>query len=361
MRRISFTDNQKRSLRVDKELGSMNEVKVTNAVGEIAFSYHARTYQNVALSAVIINRKKVKVESWEEAIKTVLLQLKEDSPKVFKGLKDEGVLNWTDSELNVITPRNISSGEFAIRCIKGLQWLIRMMGINLERVKIKYGRTAFLTHTTRPVVSNNLGGVHTLKSGVTIQGGTGQTKKSIGKKGGQPLNHLKRGQGKIVVCALCGAKVIEDNFQQHLQCVHKGEDLDGQNLILPLGKTAPNTHTYKQPQVIKRASQDGMTTCKYCGVQLKSCNVQRHLRKVHNGKERLLIVSCSQHQGVKQPPEKIYTVVNGEVIRLKNGQGEIDHTIARSSSDSEDTWIGMGHLARDNGRFGSIIGEDYAD
>jgi hypothetical protein len=104
-----------------------------------------------------------------------------------------------------------------------------------------------------------------------------------------------------------------------------------------------------------------MVICKYCGAQLKSCNVQRHLRKVHNGKGMPAIVSYPQHQGVKQPPEKIYTVVNGEVIRLKNGQGEIDHTIARSSSDSEDTWIGMGHLARDNGRFGSIIGEDYAD
>lgn len=163
-----FTDNQTRSFRIEKDLGLLNESKITNAAGEIAFSYHARTYQNVALSAVIINGKKVNVESWEEAIKTVLLQLKEDSPKVFKGLKEEGLLNWTDSELDVITPREISSGEFVIRCIKGLQWLIRMMGINLERVKIKYGRTAFLTHTTRPIVSNNLGGVYTLKSGVTI-------------------------------------------------------------------------------------------------------------------------------------------------------------------------------------------------
>lgn len=150
----------------------------------------------------------------------------------------------------------------------------------------------------------------------------------------------KKGQGEIVVCALCGAKVIVDNFQQHLQCVHMGEDLDGQNLILP---------------------QNGMTTCKFCGVQLKSCNLQRHLRKAHNGKEKPVIVSYPQHQGVKHPPEKIYTVVNGEMICLKNGDVKADHTIARSSSDSEDTWIGMGHFARDNGRFGSIIGEDYAD
>ncbi len=361
MRRNPFTDNQMRSLRVDKELGSLNEVKITNAVGEIAFSYHARTYQNVALSAVIINGKEVKVKSWKEAIKTVLLQLKEDSPKVFKGLKDEGLLSWTDGDLNVIIPRNISPGEFVIRCIKDLQWLIRMMGINLERVKIKYGRTAFLTHTTRPVVSNNLGGVYTLKSGVTIQVGTGQTKKSIGKKGGQPLNHLKKGQGETVVCALCCAKVKFSNFQQHLLSAHKGEDLDGQNLILPFGKKAPNTHSYPQPQVVKQEPQNGMVICKYCGAQLKSCNVQRHLRKVHNGKGMPVIVSYPQHQGFKQSPEKIYTVVNGEVIRLKNEQGEIDHTIARSSSDSEDTWIGMGQLARDNGRFGSIIGEDYAD
>ena len=55
-----------------------------------------------------------------------------------------------------------------------------------------------------------------------------------------------------------------------------------------------------------------------------------------------------------------YIVENGVVVRIGTGH-TASHTIARSSSDAEDTWIGMGHLARDNGRFGSIIGEDYAD
>ena len=55
-----------------------------------------------------------------------------------------------------------------------------------------------------------------------------------------------------------------------------------------------------------------------------------------------------------------YIVENGVVVRIGTGSTS-SHTIARSSSDSEDTWIGMGHFARDNGRFGSICGVDYAD
>lgn len=54
-----------------------------------------------------------------------------------------------------------------------------------------------------------------------------------------------------------------------------------------------------------------------------------------------------------------YVVENGVVVRIGSSGG--NRTIARSDSDSDDTWIGMGHFARDNGRFGSIDGVDYAD
>lgn len=52
-------------------------------------------------------------------------------------------------------------------------------------------------------------------------------------------------------------------------------------------------------------------------------------------------------------------VVGRTLDRRVEGHG--DSAIVRSKSDSEDTWKGFGHIARDNGRYGSIDGVDYAD
>lgn len=57
-----------------------------------------------------------------------------------------------------------------------------------------------------------------------------------------------------------------------------------------------------------------------------------------------------------------YIVVNGEPIFLKHGHDTRDGRIVRSDSSSEDYWRGFGVGRPDNnGRFGSIIGEDYSD
>lgn len=55
-----------------------------------------------------------------------------------------------------------------------------------------------------------------------------------------------------------------------------------------------------------------------------------------------------------------YIVVDGVVVPMSNGGVQTD-TIVRSSSDYEDVWKGVGYIARDNGKYGSISGEDYAD
>lgn len=56
-----------------------------------------------------------------------------------------------------------------------------------------------------------------------------------------------------------------------------------------------------------------------------------------------------------------YVVQNGLVIFLNSDTDTRDGRIARSGSDSEDYWKGFGVGHPDNGRFGGINGEDYAD
>lgn len=58
-----------------------------------------------------------------------------------------------------------------------------------------------------------------------------------------------------------------------------------------------------------------------------------------------------------------YIVEGGVVVFVNRGGavGTSERTICRSGSDSEDYWKGFGIGAPDNGRFGSIIGEDWAD
>lgn len=63
-----------------------------------------------------------------------------------------------------------------------------------------------------------------------------------------------------------------------------------------------------------------------------------------------------------QIPSGTYHIINGQPVFLtRNADSDEEQEIARSASEAEETWTGMGHMARDNGSFGSIIGEDYAD
>ena len=108
------------------------------------------------------------------------------------------------------------------------------------------------------------------------------------------------------------------------------------------------------------------TTCPQCGCSVKAKKLNRHMKRSH-GPKRLIgsnvgptAISSTKTESGFSCSGFSYIVENGVVVRIGTGSTS-SHTIARSSSDSEDTWIGMGHLARDNGRFGSIIGEDYAD
>lgn len=56
-----------------------------------------------------------------------------------------------------------------------------------------------------------------------------------------------------------------------------------------------------------------------------------------------------------------YITVNGVVVMQGSDGFGGDGRISRSSSESEDTWKGVGFIARDEGRYGSLDGELYSD
>ena len=53
--------------------------------------------------------------------------------------------------------------------------------------------------------------------------------------------------------------------------------------------------------------------------------------------------------------------VGGEVEFVKPGGNSKTDGIARSESETGEDWKGLGHIARDNGRYGTIDGADYTD
>lgn len=57
-----------------------------------------------------------------------------------------------------------------------------------------------------------------------------------------------------------------------------------------------------------------------------------------------------------------YVVVDGVVVRGRSNQRNLaDEDIRIARTDNADYWVGFGHLARDDGRFGGIDGDDYLD
>lgn len=56
-----------------------------------------------------------------------------------------------------------------------------------------------------------------------------------------------------------------------------------------------------------------------------------------------------------------YIVVDGVVVMHGSAGFGGDDRISRASSESEDTWKGVGYIARDGGRYGGLDGEEYSD
>ncbi len=96
-------------------------------------------------------------------------------------------------------------------------------------------------------------------------------------------------------------------------------------------------------------------------------NARKEKRRKEQDKRRANVKKRKQRpaDSVCSTPvlEGTYILVNGvvEFIKPMRGNGNNETRIIRSESDSEDTWKGLGFMARDNGRFGSILGEDFAE
>ncbi len=90
----------------------------------------------------------------------------------------------------------------------------------------------------------------------------------------------------------------------------------------------------------------------------------RHAEKVVSDNPHDLLKSRTATNSVKYSASEssgFYVLVDGVVEYIGRRNEPSERVIARSESSTEDAWIGMGHFARDNGQFGSISGEDYAD
>lgn len=119
----------------------------------------------------------------------------------------------------------------------------------------------------------------------------------------------------------------------------------------------------------KRPEKLVIPLCKH--EEKKKSKKARHWHPAVVKKERLSAGGCSRRQnGVTRidystPPPSGYLISPDGVVIGRSSSRRYDEqrepSITRSGSDSEDTWKSFGHMARDNGRYGAINGEDYAD
>lgn len=293
--------------KIQKVLSSLSEYSIKNEVfgGKIITLAHAASVlSGYYLTEIAIQGKAFPVTSWGKALKLFLFILAKNYPRLIQKWKTEGLLTWvnftkTESGTSVMLIPGHQKSIVEWQIAK-LQWLILKCRLKLGNVTL------------------NLKSKKRLKSGMSLQP--------------IPCHRYCYPKSK-------NSQEPETSLLGHEEMFRKqNSHLDNHSVAWIEGGSVTNENKGK-PHETRRKT----------------------MTKEPPSKNLITTPSAKLFWVTNTPSSEIrYIVENGVVVRLGRGTTG-NHEVARSSSDAEDTWIGMGHFARDNGRFGSIDGVDYAD
>ena len=145
----------------------------------------------------------------------------------------------------------------------------------------------------------------------------------------------------LKICPVCGIRVRK--LGRHMDKAHKGRSFDQHMTCVTNADhgNCVNTSTRRLGVPTPIGSM---------GKKKKKKGSRGHSPKTWK-------YEAPQNDGYLISPDGI---VVGRISR-SCGSARCESSVTRSESDCEDYWKGFGHIARDNGRYGSIDGVDYAD
>ena len=294
---------------------------------------------NYNLVEIFFNGMRYSVSGWQDALALVLGVFAKERKDDIEFLEVAGQLKWIRANkpgtgmLEALRTGDCTANfQNILSVCRRLQWMFLMCGIPLNAVAVRYN--AYTDAEWQRLLVR------------------------------EAEERAKEEERRRLQLARVTEKKVKEEERHNLQVQRQAQD----KRLVQLVKCADSNEAARRELI-----EYGFSRCSKCGSWVKDKNLARHSRRclrlgvsMPKGKKGTVrnITSHRTNVDYSTPvPEGTYIVVDGVVVfvNARHGNKSNDARITRSSSDSEDTWKGFGYIARDNGRFGGVIGEDYAD
>ncbi len=360
------------------------------------------------------------VKSWQDALVTLLVWAAREQSHNLEILQQSGLLNWItpqDSGSEITSAIQTGRADFSLlglqEVCRRIQWLLLMFGIGLNAAALKadlytdaeWDRICEEEARKREAEARERAERMARLEDARKQAAAKREarrrakEEALARKNALKVASLQEPSQK---CPVCGCAVV--HMDRHMKRMHASMLLQQQNDRTPsCHADIQHTGTYvvqdgivvftnsgtgdnsEDVRKVKAAQKQARTEehkishpvplhrCPICGCIVR--RLTRHMKRAHGcaGVDSLPTLAGGHHGGGSSPyhpdyhtdinPPGTYVVQDGIVIFTNSGAGidPDDRRVMRSGSDSEDTWKGFGVGRADHGRFGSIIGEDWAD